>query len=128
MPTENSGGNSGGANNLIAHRFKPGTSGNPGGRPKKQPVTDYLRSQLEREVPVKMLGRMQLDFRSDLSAVYGDHPTFGQMLAFQLISQAGKGEIAALSALLDRVEGKVTQKTSVEGSSDLVLRVFRADL
>ena len=66
--------------------------------------------------------------RSELSAVYGEHPTFGQMLAFQLISQAGKGEIAALSALLDRVEGKVTQKTSVEGSSDLVLRVIRADL
>ena len=128
MSTENSGKNSGGANNLIPHRFQPGTSGNPGGRPKKQPITDYLRSQLESDVPSGMLGSMHPEFRSNLLALYGNNPTFGQMLALRLISQAAEGEIAALSLLLDRVEGKVNQKTSVEGSSDLVLRVIRADL
>ena len=123
MFPENSGENSGGAKNLIPHRFQPGQSGNPGGRPRKQPITDYLRSQLETAIPSEMLSRMKSEYREDFSAVYGDRPTFGQMIAFQLISQAARGDAAVLSLLLDRVEGKANQKNVREENNEVVFRV-----
>ena len=91
-------------------------------------MSHCLHSQLEREIPFETLSRMKPDHRADFLAVYGAHHTLGQMIAYQLIAQAARRKIAAVSLLLDRVEGKVNQKTSVEGSSDLVLRVIRADL
>ena len=42
-------------------QFKPGQSGNPGGRPKREPtVRDALQKALQREVPAVLDGRRQM--------------------------------------------------------------------
>jgi Family of unknown function (DUF5681) len=35
------------------HRFKPGASGNPGGRPKKRPISERYEELAELELPEK---------------------------------------------------------------------------
>jgi hypothetical protein len=39
-------------------KWKPGQSGNPGGRPKKKPVTDYLIDQLDQPIPESMKSQL----------------------------------------------------------------------
>lgn len=112
--TQNSGNNRGHAN-LVPHQFKPGQSGNPGGRPKKQPITDYLIDQLDQPVPEAMKAKLPPIFVE----VYGTHATFGQVLAFQLVTQGLRGDMQAAKEILDRVEGKVTKKLEHSGRMTL---------
>jgi hypothetical protein len=110
VSTENSGNNSGNAN-VLAHRFKPGQSGNPGGRPKRQPITDYLIDQLDQPIPEAMKEKLPAIFVE----VYGTEATFGQILAFKLVTQGLKGDMQAAKEILDRVEGKVKQSVAMAG-------------
>jgi hypothetical protein len=105
--------NSGKISNLVPHQFKPGQSGNPGGRPKRQPITDYVIDQLDKPIPESMKAKLPEIFIE----VYGKDATFGQMLAFQLIAQAVKGDMQAVKEVLDRVEGKVKQSVAMAGES-----------
>jgi hypothetical protein len=73
-----------------AHRFKPGQSGNPGGRPKDKPVTDALRRLIVRRVP------------ND-----AEHRTYAEVLAQALVHAALKGKTEAAREVLDRVEGRL---------------------
>ena len=68
--------------------WKPGQSGNPSGRPKSKPITDAL-----------------------LAAV--DPKAFAE----KLVSLAMRGDIRAISEVLDRIEGKAQQ--SIEHSGDV---------
>lgn len=111
MSTENSGENRGGARNLTSRKFQPGTSCNPGGRPKKLPITDYLLTQLEMPVPAAMKERLPSMF----AELHGEGATFGQLLAFNAIAEAARGNLKALSTILERVEGKVSQTMNVAG-------------
>lgn len=106
-------GNRGKTENLIP--YKPGQSGNPSGRPKRAPVTDYLRDQLEMEVPKEILESLRPQELGILKLVMGESPTFGQFVAFKSIQATLKGDIFALKEVLDRVEGKVTQKVDHGG-------------
>lgn len=72
------------------YRFKPGQSGNPGGRPKEKPVTDELRRLMDREVPNDREGR-----------------TYAEVLAQAILHAALKGKVDAARELLDRIEGRV---------------------
>ncbi|GAA3758461.1 DUF5681 domain-containing protein [Terriglobus aquaticus] len=104
------------------HRFQPGQSGNPSGRPKKAPITDYLREQLDRAIPAGMLDKLRPEERSFLGELFGTSPTFGHMVAFKTIQQACKGDVFALRELLDRVEGKVTR--TVEHAGEVGIRTI----
>lgn len=119
MATGNTGENKGIAN-LIP--WQPGQSGNPSGRPKKQPVTDYLKEQLEGPIPQSMLDAMKPGARQVFFDVYGANPTFGQMIAFKLIAISARGDMMAIRELLERVEGKVAQKTQLTGPEDGPIR------
>lgn len=97
---------------LIApYQFKPGQSGNPGGRPKKLAITDLLKEQLDKPIPEAMKAKLPPIF----SEVYGDSPTFADMIAFKLVAMSAKGDMFAMKELLDRVEGKVAQTQKLEG-------------
>jgi hypothetical protein len=109
-------------NNTNLKPFKPGESGNPSGRPKRQPLTDYLKEQLEQEIPKSMLDAMKEGPRAVFIEVYGPTPTFGQMIAFKLVQMSAKGDVMAMRELLDRVEGKVAQKTQLTGLDDEPIR------
>lgn len=106
IPLENNG-----HANIVPYQFKPGQSGNPGGRPRKQPITEYLIDQLDQPIPETMKTQLSPIFVE----VYGTEATFGQVLAFKLVTQGLRGDMQAAREILDRVEGKVTKKVEHGG-------------
>ena len=71
-------------------QWRPGQSGNPGGRPKWKPISEALQHLVT--------------------------PKVADAIASELILRAGKGDVSAFNALTDRLEGKVTQ--TIGGSTD----------
>jgi Family of unknown function (DUF5681) len=126
LSTENSDKNRGNLTNLVPNQFKPGESGNPGGRPKKLPITDLIMDQLHKPLPKEIIAKLSPTF----SEIYGENATFGEMLAFKLIIQASQGDMRAMNILMERVEGKVTQNLAHSGSTEepIVFRVIRVNV
>lgn len=81
--------------NRPAHLWKPGQSGNPGGRPKRKPITDKLRAILEAE---------------DSEVAH----TIAKEIKDLLTDKNNKNFASVLREVLDRTEGKVTQPISGE--------------
>lgn len=80
--------------------FQPGQSGNPGGRRKDKPYRDALRKVLAEE-----LGFDPASARTKLEAVVRAHFT-----------EAIGGDVTAMNAIADRLDGKVPQ--AVVGDND----------
>ena len=78
------------------HRWKPGQSGNPGGRPKGQSITASLRALLEKEHN----GKRIVD-----------------LLAERIMKEALAGKFPFAKEVLDRADGKVTDKLEVDNTS-----------
>jgi hypothetical protein len=80
--------------------WKPGVSPNPGGRPKKTPITDEFRRLLEMPHPAKK----------------HKGKTYAQVLAEKQLQLACEtGDMSAAKEIADRVEGKVAQVNRHEG-------------
>jgi Family of unknown function (DUF5681) len=76
---------------MIAHQFKPGQSGNPGGRPKSKPFSDELWRQLQAlENPKSKKGQTML-----------------QALIAAGIKRALKDSDTLLKEILNRIDGPV---------------------
>lgn len=75
--------------NKLGHRFRPGESGNPGGRPKIKLISQAAREILAQPVPHDRLGR-----------------TYAELIAVALATRASRGNVAAASELADRSEGR----------------------
>jgi|688.fasta_scaffold1237733_2 hypothetical protein len=81
--------------------FEPGKSGNPSGRPKSKPITDEL----------KRIGTDEGGFKA---------------IAKKLFLKALEGDVKAIREIFDRVEGKVTDKLTIEtGDVDLMTLLTR---
>lgn len=80
-------------------QFKPGQSGNPGGRPKDRPLTDALRRALALEIADKRKGKTKAD-----------------QIAVALVNKAAEGDVPAYREIADRVEGKVPQAQEISGA------------
>ena len=78
-----------------------GVSGNPGGRPKKKPITDELERLLLDEAP-DAGGRM-----------------WATVIAEALLYQARRGDVRAITELANRVEGKPLQPVEFDVDTDL---------
>ena len=78
--------------------WRKGQSGNPGGRPKKLPLTDELRKLLAEVVPDDRQRR-----------------TFAEKIAEAVVKKAAKGNLQAVREIADRVEGKARQGIQIEG-------------
>ena len=76
-------------------RFVPGKSGNPAGRPKKLPITEAIRQELEKK------GRFNV--ANDVA------------IARKLIALALDGDLEAIREIADRAEGKSRQRNEVSG-------------
>jgi len=87
--------------------WKPGQSGNPGGRPKKRLIDEALEQLLE---------------ANDSAAA--------REVAAALLDRARKGDMRAIQLVAERTQGKPTQAIGVAGdagvASDLAERVRRA--
>lgn len=83
--------------------WKKGTSGNPKGRPKSYETMAEL-------------------IREELGKPYAGSQTYKERLAAVVVSQAARGNLAALAWLVDRTEGKVkdVQDLNVTGAVELV--------
>jgi len=81
----------------IPHRWQPGQSGNPGGRPKRTPLADACREVLALPVPGDSDGR-----------------TYAQKIAATLAEKAAEGDIRAAAELADRAEGRARQAIEIE--------------
>src|ERR1017187_9707883 len=82
--------------------WKPGESGNPGGRPKKKPLTDAYAALLAKLIPNDKEGR-----------------TFAEAIAQAMIKEAVKGKVNAASEIADRIEGKSLQRVAVSDGDPL---------
>jgi Family of unknown function (DUF5681) len=84
--------------NFRPHLFKPGHSGNPGGRPKKKPLTEELEKILQ------STGRDP------------QKRTYARRLMESAVKRAIKKSDFALKEVWERTEGKVPQ--AVTGAND----------
>jgi hypothetical protein len=82
------------AEHLKGHRWQKGQSGNPGGRPKGVSVTASLRAILAREVNGK---------------------TVADLIAERMVKDALSGKFPQAKEILDRADGKVTDKHEISG-------------
>jgi hypothetical protein len=94
--------------------FKPGQSGNPRGRPPKPlALTTAIVQALRAKGP--------------------DGLTYRRRIARKLVELADQGNMQAILALLDRIDGKVVEKREVSGPDGaplelrIVERIVRAD-
>lgn len=83
------------ANRDKTGRFVAGRSGNPNGRPKKLPITDAIREELEK--------RGKSNVRNDIA------------IARQLVKMAVAGDLDAIREIADRAEGKSRQRSEISG-------------
>lgn len=77
-------------------QFKPGQSGNPGGRPRTKAVTEAYKSMLAEVDPRDPQGR-----------------TYAEIIAGAQIKLASSGDTAAAREVCDRTEGKPRQALDV---------------
>ena len=77
--------------------FQKGQSGNPKGRQAEKPFRDALRMEL--------------------AAAGEDHKSL-RKIAKKLISEANKGNMAAMKEIADRMDGKAAQSLTVGGDQD----------
>jgi hypothetical protein len=76
---------------MLEHQWKPGQSGNPGGRPKTKQVRDALQKLVN-----------ELGLEPAVKAIY---------------AKASEGDVSAFKEIADRLDGKVAQP--VGGAEDL---------
>jgi len=82
------------ANTQNLKPWKPGQSGNPGGRPKRDSITSALLQQLEQQNT--------------------DSETIADSIAAVLVKRALSGDVRAIREIADRTEGKPRQQIKVE--------------
>ena len=87
--------------NLVAGseatRWKPGQSGNPGGRPKMSRLSQACRDVLSQPFPGDAEGR-----------------TYAEKIARVLAEKAAAGDIRAAQEIADRAEGRARQAIEIE--------------
>lgn len=85
-------------------KFKPGQSGNPGGRPKKRPITEIYERILEDPKNVGLIEKMVI----------------------KMLRQGKMASQLQLKEMAERVEGKITQPVEVEINMTLAQRMDKA--
>jgi hypothetical protein len=88
------------------HRYKPGQTGNPGGRTKCSEIRKYLRIKLGAEVALPRKGR-----------------TYAERVVDKWIDLALAGNAAAISAIADNAEGRPAVTILGDGRPDVLVEL-----
>ena len=88
--------------------WKPGESGNPGGRPRRKPLSDAYSALLGQTVPPEIARQLRISEAS----------TYAEVVAMALLKEAVKGKVNAAAELADRVEGRVMERVQVDHRGD----------
>jgi hypothetical protein len=100
------------ADHLKATRFKPGQSGNPGGRPPTgRGLSRKLREMTGLPAPASWRTRMASLFPDRAQAF--DDATMEDVIAWSVVQKAAGGGHAYIQTLLDRLEGRAPVEVSV---------------
>jgi hypothetical protein len=99
--------------NLRPYRWQKGQpSPNPGGRPKKAPISDAYAHHVGEPLPD--------DIRSKLKLPKG--ATWADAMALGQLRSAVKGNTVAAKEIADRIEGRVTQPIAGENGEPVQLK------
>ena len=82
------------------YRFRPGQSGNPGGRPRKRPISDLYAELAETELPEADRLKYRLP----------EGITYGAALAVRMFKAALEGKADAAREIREAIEGKTGQR------------------
>ena len=99
--------------NIEQHKFKPGESGNPNGRPKgarnrSTLVREWLEVKQKEKNP--LTGQVEVLEQQDL-------------ITLALIKKAKKGDVQAYKELMDSAHGKIEQKTDITSKGQKLFQV-----
>jgi hypothetical protein len=100
--------------------WKPGESGNPKGKPKgaksfKTILTELMEIQLK---DPKLLNSFKKKFPELIDLKKGKTPK--ELIMIRLMAEAMGGNMQATKELLERFDGKVTDKTEISGGIQIV--------
>lgn len=92
---------------LREHAWKPGQSGNPGGRPRGvKSLTHELMHALDKPVKVNQpLAKLAENMGLDIERV-----TVRELLIYSTLVHAMKGQASVLQHVWDRIDGKVAER------------------
>jgi hypothetical protein len=93
---------------------KPGECRNPGGRPKKKPITQAYEMLSGLAVPKETLDKLRLP-----STVERRIKTYADLMAYGQMSQAIKGETPAAKEITDRMEGRLGPLVDEPGAQQI---------
>lgn len=101
----------------LAPQWQPGQSGNPKGRPKGiVSITDTLRKVIEKKMET-----------IDPVTKNKDRKKIKEIIALALVGKALKGDVRAIQEMLDRLEGRVTQKVEADFPAMTGRRIVMVD-
>ena len=96
----------------IKHRFQPGKSGNPHGRPPTgKTITEHLRASIDKPAYPSIRAALARDLNirpEDLGDI-----TVGDAISMRASYQAALGEYGARDFFVNRTEGMLTSKVDV---------------
>lgn len=92
--------------------WKPGQSGNPGGRPKNQKSITHWVNEFGNQSPAALSAELK-QYAAQLKQVKGDLPIFGHIAIRTLMALINEPDARLLAQVLDRTEGKVSQPVEV---------------
>jgi hypothetical protein len=95
-----------------ATQFKPGFSGNAGGRPKNKPITAAYLDLLHEKLPPALRKLRMGKARVDLP----EEATYLNLIVLAQCIEAATGNPAAMKEITDRIEGKMSKPIEVTGS------------
>ena len=93
---------------MVEKMWKPGQSGNPGGRPKRKVLTDAYTALLDQTISPDVARKLQIKESS----------TYAEVIAMALVREAVKGKVNAAAELADRAEGRVMERVQVNRMGD----------
>ena len=109
--------------------WKPGQSGNPGGRRLDTIISDHIRRRLRDEIPVDREGNPILGRAAQRKHRNAERRKIGHVLADMEIRRALEGDPAAFGTILNRLEGKPVQavdQTKRDETSEAFVEFLRS--
>jgi hypothetical protein len=98
---------------IKPHQWKPGTSGNPKGRPRREPMRDVLEAVLAERVPANK---------------DPDQPTLAEVLIKNFVYEAIRTkDTEMVIEIFNRMDGKVKDRIELGGEDGEPIRVQRID-